>query len=87
MFLPATQSITAAENHIVKLGLVHPIGGGQTALDALVVIDTHGRRRLLLPFGWGAGRYVNDAAGGQMICEGLMEILRNSVMKLQEEIS
>src|ERR1700753_2309128 len=32
-------------------------------LDALVVVDPDGKRRLVLPFGWGAGRFVTERGG------------------------
>ncbi|EPS44496.1 hypothetical protein H072_1522 [Dactylellina haptotyla CBS 200.50] len=36
-----------------SLGLLHPLGGGRQALDAIVVLDSKLRRRMLLPIGWG----------------------------------
>ncbi|KAF3921391.1 hypothetical protein ABW21_db0200065 [Orbilia brochopaga] len=36
-----------------SLGLMHPLGGGRQALDAIVVLDSKLRRRMLLPVGWG----------------------------------
>ncbi|KAF3311779.1 hypothetical protein TWF173_008050 [Orbilia oligospora] len=35
-----------------SLGLLHPLGGGRQALDAIVVLDSKLRRRMLLPIGW-----------------------------------
>lgn len=37
---------------LLRLGLLHPLGGGRTALDAVVVVDWRGRRRMLFPIGW-----------------------------------
>jgi hypothetical protein len=37
-----------------RLGLLHPLGGGRTALDAIVVLDAESRARMVLPIGWGA---------------------------------
>ncbi|KAI5850058.1 hypothetical protein BZA05DRAFT_400764 [Tricharina praecox] len=37
-----------------RLGLLHPLGGGRVALDAVVVLDAEGRARMVLPIGWGA---------------------------------
>lgn len=37
-----------------RLGLLHPLGGGRTALDAVVVLDSESRARMVLPIGWGA---------------------------------
>ncbi|KAK6340976.1 hypothetical protein TWF696_009288 [Orbilia brochopaga] len=36
-----------------SLGLMHPLGGGRQALDAIVVLDSKLRRRMMLPVGWG----------------------------------
>ncbi|KAF2109124.1 hypothetical protein BDV96DRAFT_469122, partial [Lophiotrema nucula] len=55
--LPLIQAVAPEYNHFVKLGLSHPLGGGHLPLDALVVVDPRARRRLVLPFGWGAGRH------------------------------
>lgn len=74
------------QNHFLKLGLLHPLGGGQAAMDALVVLDARGRRRLVLPFGWGAGRHVGKAVGGDMVQERLMEVLRTGVEELEREM-
>lgn len=37
----------------LSLGLLHPLGGGRQALDAIVVLDKESRRRMVLPVGWG----------------------------------
>ncbi|KAF2710502.1 hypothetical protein K504DRAFT_377153 [Pleomassaria siparia CBS 279.74] len=82
--LPMIQAVGPDYNHFVKLGLLHPLGGGKLPLDALVVVDTHGRRRLVLPFGWGAGRHANTPAGRTVqIC--LMNMLRDCVETLLRE--
>jgi hypothetical protein len=57
------QAYDPPNNHFVRLGLLHPLGGGKLPLDALVVLDRNGRRRLVLPFGWGAGKHVDTPAG------------------------
>ncbi|KAK0650057.1 hypothetical protein DIS24_g7179 [Lasiodiplodia hormozganensis] len=72
-------------NHYLKLGLLHPLGGGQAAMDALVVLDARGRRRLVLPFGWGAGRHVGEAVGGREVQERLMAILGEALQELECE--
>ncbi|KAL7774761.1 hypothetical protein CFE70_005675 [Pyrenophora teres f. teres 0-1] len=61
--LPLIQAATPSNNHFVRLGLLHPLGGGKFPLDALVVLDGKGRRRLVLPIGWGAGKHVDTPAG------------------------
>jgi len=43
-----------------SLGLLHPLGGGRTALDAIVVLDSKLRRRMLLPIGWGVKTRVGN---------------------------
>ncbi|KAF2854827.1 hypothetical protein T440DRAFT_464959 [Plenodomus tracheiphilus IPT5] len=82
--LPLVQAATPSYNHFVRLGLLHPLGGGKFPLDALVVIDSCGRRRLVLPFGWGAGRHADSAAGGG-IQGRLMGLLRECVEGLEGE--
>ncbi|OJD32781.1 uba3-binding protein but1 o42666 [Diplodia corticola] len=72
-------------NHYLKLGLLHPLGGGQAAMDALVVLDPRGRRRLVLPFGWGAGRHVGEAVGGCEVQERLMAVLSEALRELEGE--
>ncbi|KAI9767597.1 MAG: hypothetical protein M1840_005634 [Geoglossum simile] len=52
--------------------LLHPLGGGREALDAIVVLDTCGRRRMVLPVGWGQSRY----------CSVSDELLKCTLLKL-----
>lgn len=71
-----------------RMGLMHPMGGGKEPLDAIVVVDRRGevsKRRLVLPFGWGAGKFVQDGAGGWMVRGRLMEVLRDSVEEIARE--
>jgi hypothetical protein len=82
--LPMIQAVGPSYNHFVKLGLLHPLGGGKFPLDALVVVDTKGRRRLVLPFGWGAGRHASTAAG-RIIQDRLMKLLLKCIQDLVEE--
>ncbi|OCK82459.1 hypothetical protein K432DRAFT_293163 [Lepidopterella palustris CBS 459.81] len=84
--LPLIQAVGPSWNHFVRLGLLHPLGGGQVPLDALVVVDAKGKRRLVLPFGWGAGRHVGDVGGGKMVQERLMGMLRKCIEELQREM-
>lgn len=75
------------QNHLLKLGLLHPLGGGQAGMDALVVLDAVGRRRLVLPFGWGAGKHVGEnVVGGSIVRDGLMEVLARGVEELEREM-
>ncbi|EOA80867.1 uncharacterized protein SETTUDRAFT_166300 [Exserohilum turcica Et28A] len=80
--LPLLQAASPPNNHFVRLGLLHPLGGGKFPLDALVVIDRHARRRLVLPFGWGAGKHATTPAG-RSIQRGLMTLLRTCVEQLE----
>ncbi|RMZ74032.1 hypothetical protein GMOD_00004857 [Pyrenophora seminiperda CCB06] len=82
--LPLIQAATPSNNHFVRLGLLHPLGGGKFPLDALVVLDGKGRRRLVLPIGWGAGKHV-DTPAGRSIQVRLMSLLRGCVEKLERE--
>lgn len=78
------QAATPSNNHFVRLGLLHPLGGGKFPLDALVVMDARGRRRLVLPFGWGAGKHAGTPAG-RGIQTRLMDLLREGVEALEQE--
>jgi hypothetical protein len=84
--LPLVEAIGGSYNHFVRLGLLHPLGSGQDPLDALVVLDAQGRRRLLLPFGWGAGRHVGAVGGGQLVQRRFMDALTSCVRCLLKEI-
>lgn len=79
------QAVSGSHNHFVRLGLLHPLGGGHYPLDALVVLDPQGRRRLVLPFGWGAGRHAGNVGGGKIVQDRLMTILRNCIEQLRLE--
>ncbi|KAI5779524.1 hypothetical protein EDC01DRAFT_778309 [Geopyxis carbonaria] len=46
------------------LGLLHPLGGGRMALDAVVVLDRESAVRMVLPVGWGCR---GDEAGGNRV--------------------
>jgi hypothetical protein len=82
--LPLIQAVGPSYNHFVRLGLLHPLGGGEFPLDALVVIDTKGRRRLVLPFGWGAGKHAGTPAG-RIVRTQLMQLLRSCIDTLVRE--
>ncbi|KAI5838948.1 hypothetical protein DFP73DRAFT_242274 [Morchella snyderi] len=49
--LPVIHDVTRALT--LALGLLHPLGGGRQALDAIVVLDRDSLRRMVLPVGWG----------------------------------
>lgn len=71
-----------------RLGVLHPLGGGREPLDAIVLLERSGgkcKRRLVLPFGWGAGRLVMDEAGGWMVRGKLMEVLREGIEEITRE--
>ncbi|KAJ4300996.1 hypothetical protein N0V90_003085 [Kalmusia sp. IMI 367209] len=82
--LPLIQAVAPGYNHFVRLGLLHPLGGGEYPLDALVVIDGRGKRRLVLPFGWGAGKHAGTPAG-RIVQTRLMDLLRQCVETLVRE--
>ncbi|KAF2683430.1 hypothetical protein K458DRAFT_305049 [Lentithecium fluviatile CBS 122367] len=82
--LPLIQAVGPNYNHFVRLGLLHPLGGGEHPLDALVVIDTSGRRRLVLPFGWGAGKHAGTPAG-RIVQTRLMDLLHTCISMLARE--
>ncbi|KAF2759276.1 hypothetical protein EJ05DRAFT_499690 [Pseudovirgaria hyperparasitica] len=73
--IPLKPGLGSDFNHFLKLGVLQPMGGGQAPLDSIIVIDAHDRRRLLVPFGWGAGRHVMDATGGKVIIERMTRTL------------
>lgn len=84
--IPHIQALGPPHSHFLKLGLLNPQGGGQIPLDAIVVIDTKGRRRLVLPFGWGVGRYAFvDVAAWEMVSAKMMQILKSAVAELVRE--
>ncbi|KAF2737865.1 hypothetical protein EJ04DRAFT_561285 [Polyplosphaeria fusca] len=83
--LPLIQAVAPEYNHFVKLGLSHPLGGGHLPLDALVVVDPKGRRRLVLPFGWGAGRHAANVGGGRMVQQRLMGLLKQCIELISKE--
>ncbi|KAF2441330.1 hypothetical protein P171DRAFT_457139 [Karstenula rhodostoma CBS 690.94] len=82
--LPLVQAVGPGYNHFVRLGLLHPLGGGEHPLDALVVVDGRARRRLVLPFGWGAGKHVGTPAG-RIVQAHLMNLLASCVETLARE--
>jgi hypothetical protein len=83
---PAVQVVGNPPTHILRLGLIQPLGGGSKALDAIVLIDPNGKRRLILPFGWGAGRHIANQVGGNLIQQRFQTELENGVARLSREI-
>ncbi|KAF1929613.1 uncharacterized protein M421DRAFT_4075 [Didymella exigua CBS 183.55] len=82
--LPLISAVDPPNNHFVRLGLLHPLGGGKFPLDALAVIDRKGRRRLVLPFGWGAGKHA-DTPAGKSIQTKMMMLLKHCIETLEKE--
>ncbi|KAK8226511.1 hypothetical protein BKA81DRAFT_172396 [Phyllosticta paracitricarpa] len=88
--LPATIPAKGTPaNHFLRLGLLHPLGGGLAGMDALVLLDHRARRRLVVPFGWGVGRAAVAAGGAESgacaVRERLMEALEEGVVGLERE--
>jgi len=83
--LPIVEAQGNPANHFLKLGLLHPLGGGQRPLDAIVVLDTASKRRLVIPFGWGAGRQVADPVTGHIVQQRFLALLEDSVKELEME--
>lgn len=83
--LPIVEAQGNPANHFLKLGLLHPLGGGQRPLDAIVILDTAGKRRLVVPFGWGAGKHVGDLITGPTIQQRFLVLLQDSIVKLERE--
>lgn len=83
--LPALETSGTPPNHFLKLGLLRPNDLQNTALDAIVLIDPDEKRRLVLPFGWGAGKYVTDQDRGKRVLERMAAILKRTVKELVDE--
>lgn len=82
--LPLISAVDPPHNHFVRMGLLHPLGGGKFPLDALAVVDRLGRRRLVLPFGWGAGKHA-DTPAGRSIQNKMMALLKQCIETLEKE--
>ncbi|KAK8168018.1 hypothetical protein IWX90DRAFT_122969 [Phyllosticta citrichinensis] len=83
---PAIPAKGHPANHFLRLGLLHPLGGGLAGMDALVLLDQRARRRLVVPFGWGVGRGVGDAErGAHAVRERLMEAIEEGLLGLERE--
>ncbi|KAF1815933.1 hypothetical protein P152DRAFT_202224 [Eremomyces bilateralis CBS 781.70] len=74
---------------VVPLGLLHPLGGGQTLLDAVVLLDSSLRKRITLPVGWGEGSLLTSPVPGdesaRFLGVRMMEILSAGLHQLQAE--
>jgi hypothetical protein len=53
-------------------------------LDAIVVLDPVGRRRIVLSFGWGVGKHAETTAG-RSIQERFVNLLGTCVEALEME--
>ena len=82
--LPLISAVDPPNNHFVRLGLLHPLGGGKFPLDALAVVDRKGCRRLILPFGWGAGKHA-DTPAGKSIQNKMIKLLKHCIETLEKE--
>jgi hypothetical protein len=82
---PAVEAKGTPPNHFLKLGLLRPNDTKNRAMDAIVVIDPDGKRRFVLPFGWGAGKLVMDRDVGKRYVARLGDILLKVVKELEEE--
>lgn len=78
-------AVEPRSKHFLELGVLHPLGGGRQPLDALILIDAVGLRRLVLPFGWGAGKYVADPVTGAAVLDRFTALLGSSVAELERE--
>jgi len=58
------------------------MGGGSQGLDALVLVDPDGKRRLVLPFGWGAGRLASQ---NKALGERYRDVLVGAVKSVEGE--
>ncbi|KAK8255179.1 hypothetical protein HDK77DRAFT_25483 [Phyllosticta capitalensis] len=85
--LPTIMAKNHPTNHFLRLGLLHPLGGGLAGMDALVLVDPQGRRRLVVPFGWGVGKGAVGGAqqGAGAVGERLMDAVVEGVGALEEE--
>ena len=54
-------------------------------LDAIVVLDADGKRRLVLPFGWAGGRQMIDETAGQYVLQRCKCTLLDAVAALEAE--
>ena len=84
--LPIVEVNGTPPKPFLQLGLLHPLGGGKEPLDAIVVVDAKGKRRLVLPFGWGAGRHILNPIASSVVKERFSDILRDSIKALEAEL-
>ncbi|TGZ78931.1 hypothetical protein EX30DRAFT_373452 [Ascodesmis nigricans] len=64
------------------MGMLHPLGGGRVALDAVVVLDEEWRERVVLPVGWGVRGAGRDA---ESVLENVVGRVVRAVEWLREE--
>ena len=77
--------IPTPQQTFIRLGLFHP--SGTQPLDAIVLLDWRGRRRLVVPFGWGAGKWVTglDGMSNSHHAEELIHTFVDGVKELSAE--
>jgi hypothetical protein len=82
---PIVEAQGKPANHFLKLGLLNPLGSGKEPLDAIIVLDPKGKRRLVLPFGWGVGTKVDDCTAGGATRERFLSVLGENIKDLEQE--
>ncbi|KAI9665009.1 MAG: hypothetical protein M1821_006457 [Bathelium mastoideum] len=77
--------LPTSQQMFIRLGLFHP--SGTQPLDAIILLDWRGRRRLVVPFGWGAGKWVTgvESTSNVQQAEELMRALAEGIKELNTE--
>jgi hypothetical protein len=85
MPVPLIEAQGTPPNHFLRLGMIHPLGGGKHVLDSIIVVDTVGRCRLVLPIGWGMGKHIADPVAGPLVLLQFRKAVRRAVERLEVE--